>query len=44
MQAIHINDCVYNVSRDDPRLVRRRTDRPGLIVLGAIRAGNSDKA
>ena len=25
------------------RLVRRRTDRPGLIVPGAIRAGNSDK-
>ena len=24
-------------------LVRRRTDRPGIIVPGAIRAGNSDK-
>ena len=43
MQAIHINDRFYNVRRDGPWLVRRRTDRPGLIVPGAIRAGNSDK-
>lgn len=42
MQAIHINDRAYNVRRDDPWLVRRRTDRPGLIVLSAIRAGNAD--
>ena len=43
MQAIHINDRAYNVRRDGPWLVRRRTDRPGFIVLNAIRAGNSDK-
>ena len=43
MQATHINDRVYNVRRDGPWLVRWRTDRPSLIVLNTIRAGNADK-
>ena len=43
MQATHINDRAYNVRRDGPWLVRWRTDRPGLIVSGAIRASNADK-
>ena len=44
MQAIHIDDRACNVRRDGSWLVRWRLERPGLIVPGAIRAGNADKA